>query len=114
MDHHPPPFELLLCVVQAMRAFLAEHAENVVVVHCKAGRGRTGVVISSFLYSEGTQDAASRFFSSHVHSTKSFLPFCVGICKEPQEAVELFSLIRTSTPGCVEFQSQRRCDEQRD
>lgn len=53
MDHHPPPLDLLLSVVQAMRAFLAEHPDNVVVVHCKAGRGRTGVVISSFLFREG-------------------------------------------------------------
>ena len=53
MDHHPPPLDLLLTVVQAMRAFLAAHAENVVVVHCKAGRGRTGVVISSYLFREG-------------------------------------------------------------
>lgn len=53
MDHHPPPLDLLLSVVQAMRAFLAAHPENVVVVHCKAGRGRTGVVISSYLFREG-------------------------------------------------------------
>ncbi len=58
-DHNPPPFELLstfhswvdepvVNVVKSVDNFLSSHEENVVAVHCKAGKGRTGVVISSY------------------------------------------------------------------
>ncbi|KAI9731172.1 MAG: Telomerase protein component 1 [Cirrosporium novae-zelandiae] len=53
-DHHPPPFAIIPNVMASMRNWLKdEKAENrVVVVHCKAGKGRSGTVATSYLISE--------------------------------------------------------------
>jgi protein-tyrosine phosphatase len=50
-DHQTAPLFYLLDVVRAMDAWLSSSPEHVAVVHCLAGKGRTGVVIAAyFLY----------------------------------------------------------------
>lgn len=44
-DHQPPPLPLLMSLATTLRAFLLEHEENVLAIHCKAGKGRTGVAV---------------------------------------------------------------------
>ncbi|KAK4448403.1 nucleoporin POM33 [Podospora aff. communis PSN243] len=90
-DHHPPPFRLVPMIMASMRNWLAggeldgsggasagagkkeedgqgkgkEEGDNrVVVVHCKAGKGRSGSMACSFLISERgwkPKDALARF-----------------------------------------------------
>ena len=44
-DHEPPPLDLLMTCVMRLLGFLDAAEGNVVAIHCKAGKGRTGVVI---------------------------------------------------------------------
>ncbi|KAF2101518.1 hypothetical protein NA57DRAFT_33691, partial [Rhizodiscina lignyota] len=71
-DHHPPPFVLLPRIMASMRNWLhreklgkeAKENKRVVVVHCKAGKGRSGTIAVSYLISqEGwkAEDALKRF-----------------------------------------------------
>ncbi|KAH8705762.1 protein-tyrosine phosphatase-like protein [Talaromyces proteolyticus] len=79
-DHHPPPFALIPPIMASMRNWLAGDADKtkekrqqdgsskgtgrVAVVHCKAGKGRSGTVSCSYLISqEGwkMEDAMQRF-----------------------------------------------------
>ncbi|KAF2165078.1 hypothetical protein M409DRAFT_24466 [Zasmidium cellare ATCC 36951] len=67
-DHHPPPFSLIPLIMASMRNWLkgkdAEGKERVAVVHCKAGKGRSGTVSASYLISEEgwtAEDAKQRF-----------------------------------------------------
>lgn len=63
-DHHPPPFALIPLIVGSMRNWLHEKEERVVVVHCKAGKGRSGTVSCSYLIAEegwDVEDAKQRF-----------------------------------------------------
>ncbi|KAH6672730.1 dual specificity phosphatase [Plectosphaerella plurivora] len=88
-DHHPPPFRLVPLMMASMRNWLhggALHEKNdtdlelstnaaesreasaktprVVVVHCKAGKGRSGTVTCSYLISEcgwRPEEALTRF-----------------------------------------------------
>jgi len=66
-DHHPPSLALLFKCIQTMDAWLNADPLNVVAIHCMAGRGRTGTVISSFfLYTRmfATASEALSFFAS--------------------------------------------------
>ncbi|KAI3341796.1 phosphatases II [Ustulina deusta] len=91
-DHHPPPFRLVPMIIASMRNWLSgndldadasdvvEHKaklatkvldalkdkknERVVVVHCKAGKGRSGTMACSFLIAEcgwTPEEATARF-----------------------------------------------------
>ncbi|GMN34539.1 hypothetical protein TIFTF001_004745 [Ficus carica] len=48
-DHNCPPIELITSFCQSAFAWLKEDIQNVVVVHCKAGMARTGLMICSLL-----------------------------------------------------------------
>ncbi|WOK96761.1 hypothetical protein Cni_G05468 [Canna indica] len=48
-DHNCPPIQLIISFCQSAYSWLKEDIENVVVVHCKAGMARTGLMISSLL-----------------------------------------------------------------
>lgn len=68
-DHHPPPFALVPKIMASMRNWLTEDGKStgkkrVVVVHCKAGKGRSGSMAISYLIThEGwkREDAMQRF-----------------------------------------------------
>ncbi len=74
-DHHPPPFAIIPNLMAAMRNWIQRTDEEtgesgnvdkkrVAVVHCKAGKGRSGTVACSYLISEEgwkMQDALERF-----------------------------------------------------
>ncbi|KAL4948924.1 hypothetical protein BDW69DRAFT_175511 [Aspergillus filifer] len=77
-DHHPPPFALIPKVMASMRNWLQkmdgvgtkekkkgdEEGQRIAVVHCKAGKGRSGSMACSYLISqEGwkMEDALQRF-----------------------------------------------------
>jgi hypothetical protein len=48
-DHNCPPMQLVISFCHSAYSWLKEDIENVVVVHCKAGKARTGLMISSLL-----------------------------------------------------------------
>ncbi|GJN93238.1 hypothetical protein Rhopal_006285-T1 [Rhodotorula paludigena] len=50
-DHHPPPLSLIPLMVDAVRRWYDADERNVVVIHCKAGKGRSGSFALAFLLS---------------------------------------------------------------
>ncbi|KAI9843428.1 MAG: hypothetical protein M1838_002621, partial [Thelocarpon superellum] len=70
-DHHPPPFALIPPIMASMRNWLMEDKQRVVVVHCKAGKGRSGTVACSYLISECAwkpNEALARFTERRMRS----------------------------------------------
>lgn len=51
-DHQPPSFSTLLTIIGAIDDYLKLNAQNVVVVHCKAGKGRSGTAVVGYLMSK--------------------------------------------------------------
>jgi phosphatidylinositol-3,4,5-trisphosphate 3-phosphatase/dual-specificity protein phosphatase PTEN len=50
-DHHPPPLALIPLCVRRMHEWLSADDENVMVIHCKAGKGRSGTMTCCYLLS---------------------------------------------------------------
>ena len=48
-DHEAPPLNLMRPFCEDAKKFLDEDEKNVIAVHCKAGKGRTGTLISCLL-----------------------------------------------------------------
>lgn len=82
-DHHPPPLDLYLKLVEMIDNWLRADDNHVAVVHCKGGKGRTGTVIVSLLYFRGE-------------------------CATVEEAEQLFASMRSSKSKGVTQPSQRR------
>lgn len=63
VDHHPPPLALLCKIIDTMAFWLRSDINNVAVVHCVGGKGRTGT--SRFILS--TTSSLFLFFPSYFH-----------------------------------------------
>ena len=48
-DHHAPALRALHAFCERAAAFTREDAQRLIAVHCKAGKGRTGVMIAAYL-----------------------------------------------------------------
>lgn len=57
-DHHSPAMNVLFEVCQEMYTFLSKNQDNIVIVNCNAGKGRTGTSISCFLMFSGLAETS--------------------------------------------------------
>ncbi|EQC36034.1 hypothetical protein SDRG_06772 [Saprolegnia diclina VS20] len=99
-DHNPPPLSLLIPACQDIFEWLAQHPDNVAAIHCKAGKGRTGVMICAYLlYSSTwlTSYGAMGFYGgarslNHqgvtIPSQRRFIEYFASMCHkdQPEEA----------------------------
>jgi protein-tyrosine phosphatase len=80
-DHNPCPLQIIYPFCKSASAFLSADPRNVVAVHCKAGKGRTGLMIAALLVHmkyiqeasspmEATQKALQHFGDARTHNGK--------------------------------------------
>lgn len=48
-DHNAPPFTMVIEFCEDVKRFLDREKDSIVGIHCKAGKGRTGVMICCYL-----------------------------------------------------------------
>ena len=53
-DHNPPSFTQIEQFCKSVDIWLALSVKNVAAIHCKAGKGRTGTMISCYYIYSGT------------------------------------------------------------
>jgi len=82
-DHHAPPLDHLFTLLDAIHIWLNVDKENVAVIHCKAGKGRTGTAIAAYL-----------LYSS--------------ICSTATQALDTFANARSASGNGVTVPTQRR------
>jgi protein-tyrosine phosphatase len=82
-DHNPPPMSMFLPYCQDVHQWLQSDSEHVVAVHCKAGKGRTGVMICAYL-------------------------IYVGEWEDPYDSMQFYGFARTNDQKGVTIPSQRR------
>uniref|UniRef100_A0A0A9Z078 Phosphatidylinositol 3,4,5-trisphosphate 3-phosphatase and dual-specificity protein phosphatase PTEN n=1 Tax=Lygus hesperus TaxID=30085 RepID=A0A0A9Z078_LYGHE len=66
-DHNPPSFQDLLFIVRDIHRWLSAHPLNIAAIHCKAGKGRTGLIVSIYLLYCNmwrTSDEALRYYAA--------------------------------------------------
>jgi protein-tyrosine phosphatase len=86
VDHEGLPFFYLIRVLDAIDQFICEDEQNVVVLHCRMGKGRSGLIAAAYLiYKKGlSKDAAEKEFTDKRMTTgfgtgvsiKSQLKYC--------------------------------------
>lgn len=73
-DHNPCPFEMLGMICKYIDEWLSADKRHVVAVHCKAGKGRTGMVIATYLVHSGecatAEQALQKFGERRTHDGK--------------------------------------------
>ncbi|KAH9942829.1 phosphatases II [Amylocystis lapponica] len=98
-DHHAPPLAILALVAREMRTWISGSPDRVAVLHCKAGKGRSGTLACSYLLAlstplstqqQGNQQTAIAWTMTHAEEVMNAMP--------PDEAHDDGAGTGTSTP----------------
>ena len=66
-DHYPPTIEILFDACEVIHEWLYSDVAHVVAVNCKAGKGRTGTLICSYLIFSGRVQEADQALDYYRH-----------------------------------------------
>lgn len=118
MDHNAPAFELLLPCCAHMHSYLQNDQDNIVAVHCKAGKGRTGLIIVCYLLYGGLHCkavTARKFYDTQrCHDLKGVYFVCVrvrGVCAPRESAILMSAASGAICDDLLNYRCSRACGQ---
>ncbi|KAL0275174.1 UNVERIFIED_CONTAM: hypothetical protein PYX00_003117 [Menopon gallinae] len=125
-DHNPPQIELIKPFCADVHDWLNQNKKNVAAVHCKAGKGRTGVMVCCYMIHSGqfskAEDALSYYGQMRTHDRKGvtipsqrrYVGYYADLIREELEykdttvvikeiRLEPLPLIFNGGQGCLQF-----------
>eukprot|EP00644_Phytophthora_capsici_P013496 jgi/Phyca11/528394/estExt2_fgenesh1_pm.C_PHYCAscaffold_290089 len=98
-DHNVPTFQMMTAFCNEAAAWLDADEKHVVALHCKAGKGRAGMMACMLLlrmgYAASATDAIDRYNRERVHDRR-------GLTVVSQKKwVNYYATLQTSVPGDV-------------
>jgi len=102
-DHEAPKMEIIIPFCKSVHEWLTSDPENVAIIHCKAGKGRTGVMICCYLLYSRFKDNAQESMDFYavartlnqkgvtIPSQQRYIRYCDRILQLPQNKYEQLS-----------------------
>ncbi|XP_028760116.1 phosphatidylinositol 3,4,5-trisphosphate 3-phosphatase and protein-tyrosine-phosphatase PTEN1 isoform X3 [Neltuma alba] len=74
-DNHVPPLEMIKNFCESVHSWLSSDPKNIAVIHCMAGKGRTGLMVSSYLvYCGMSTDEALQLYADRRTTNNEGVP----------------------------------------
>ncbi|XP_040375720.1 phosphatidylinositol 3,4,5-trisphosphate 3-phosphatase and protein-tyrosine-phosphatase PTEN1-like [Rosa chinensis] len=70
-DNHVPPLEMVKLFCESVQSWLKSDPENIAVIHCMAGKGRTGLMVSAYLVYRGMSAEEALQLYAHRRTTNN-------------------------------------------
>ncbi|XP_015583139.2 phosphatidylinositol 3,4,5-trisphosphate 3-phosphatase and protein-tyrosine-phosphatase PTEN1 [Ricinus communis] len=94
-DNHVPPLELVKQFCESVHSWLSQDPKNIAVVHCMAGKGRTGLMVCAYLvYSGMTAEEALQLYANKrttnnegvsIPSQRRYVAYWASVLSFPKE-----------------------------
>ena len=97
-DHNAPPFKMVEAFCEDVEAWLSADPANVAAVHCKAGKGRTGLMVCAYLLWTRDFETASEALAFYA-AARTFNKKGVTIPSQVRYVHYLDEWLRRGRPG---------------
>jgi len=128
-DHNSPPLRMMIEFCKSVKDWFDEDPLNVAVIHCKAGKGRTGVMIAAYLlhtqfFTKADEALAYYGFARTndcegvtIASQRSYVHYYAELCRNPTQLARVrdkagvYTLLRTRIVTLPVGMSKKDCGE---
>ncbi|XP_031286784.1 phosphatidylinositol 3,4,5-trisphosphate 3-phosphatase and protein-tyrosine-phosphatase PTEN1 [Pistacia vera] len=70
-DNHVPPLEMIKLFCESVHSWLSSDPKNIAVIHCMAGKGRTGLMVCAYLVYSGMSAEEALQLYAHKRTTNN-------------------------------------------